>query len=239
MITLYQFPRLMGVPNMSPFCLKLETWLRMAEVKYEMREVADPRKAPKGKLPFIKDQNQIVADSGLIIRHMTKTYDIKLDATLSVADRAIALAFERLLEDHLYWVLLYNRWVDDNWSKIKQEFFGHMPPVVKTLVPTMIQKKMQGDINSQGMGRHSKEEIYEFGIADLKAAGDFLGDKPYMMGGQPCSVDASLFGFTCNILNVPLRSPLKDYMSKCKNLVAFNQRMGKRYFPDFFLEDEI
>ncbi|MCP5163053.1 MAG: glutathione S-transferase family protein [Hahellaceae bacterium] len=238
MITLYQFPRLMGIPNMSPFCLKVETWLRMAEIKYEMREVADPRKAPKGKLPFIKDQNELVADSSLIVRHLAKTYDINLDASLSQQEKAIAHAFGKMLEEHLYWVVIYNRWIDDNWSKVRQEFFGHMPPLVKTLVPNMIQKKMQSDLNSQGMGRHSKEDIYEFGLQDLKAVADFLGDKPYLMGGHPTTVDATLFALTCNILNVPLRSPLKDYLYKCKNLSAYNQRMGKQYFPDFFLDDD-
>jgi hypothetical protein len=29
-IKLFQFPRLFGIPNISPFCCKLETWLRIA-----------------------------------------------------------------------------------------------------------------------------------------------------------------------------------------------------------------
>src|SRR5262249_9590664 len=28
-IKLFQFPRMFGIPNISPFCCKLETWLRM------------------------------------------------------------------------------------------------------------------------------------------------------------------------------------------------------------------
>ncbi len=31
MIRLFQFPPAMGLPNASGFCLKLETWLRMAD----------------------------------------------------------------------------------------------------------------------------------------------------------------------------------------------------------------
>lgn len=29
-IKLFQFPRMFGIPNVSPFCCKLETWLRIA-----------------------------------------------------------------------------------------------------------------------------------------------------------------------------------------------------------------
>ena len=35
MIKLYQFKRTFGLPNMSPFCMKVETWLRMAGLEYE------------------------------------------------------------------------------------------------------------------------------------------------------------------------------------------------------------
>jgi hypothetical protein len=31
-IKLFQFPRRFGIPNVSPFCCKLETWLRIARV---------------------------------------------------------------------------------------------------------------------------------------------------------------------------------------------------------------
>jgi hypothetical protein len=51
-IKLFQFPRMLGVPNVSPFCCKLETWLRIAQLPYEVVETRDPRKGPKGKLPF-------------------------------------------------------------------------------------------------------------------------------------------------------------------------------------------
>ena len=40
MITLHQPPRAWGMPNVSPFCVKLETYLRMTGVEYQ---VAPPR----------------------------------------------------------------------------------------------------------------------------------------------------------------------------------------------------
>jgi glutathione S-transferase len=45
-----------GIPNPSPFCMKLETWLRMTRIPFEIVRVVDPRKGPKGKVPWIEDQ---------------------------------------------------------------------------------------------------------------------------------------------------------------------------------------
>jgi hypothetical protein len=43
-IKLFQFSRMLGIPNISPFCCKLETWLRIAGVSYEVVDTSDPRK---------------------------------------------------------------------------------------------------------------------------------------------------------------------------------------------------
>ncbi|WP_250656384.1 glutathione S-transferase family protein [Alkalimarinus coralli] len=223
---------------MSPFCLKLETWLRMVEIKYDIREVTDPRKGPKGKLPFIRDDEVEVADTSLIIDYLKKQNSIQIDDHLSPADRAVALAFERMMDEHLYWAILYNRWVDDNWVKTKDAFFSTLPTLVRGIVPVVAQKNIKNELDGHGMGRHSRDEIYEFANRDLKAISDFLGDKPYLMGDKPSTVDATLYAFVCNIIDVPLRSPMKDYLHKCHNLVKYNQRMGGQLFPEFFKRDE-
>jgi hypothetical protein len=35
-VYLVQFARAKCCPSVSPFCLKVETWLRMADIKYEV-----------------------------------------------------------------------------------------------------------------------------------------------------------------------------------------------------------
>jgi hypothetical protein len=59
MIKLYQFKPALDLPNASPFCMKLEIYLRMANLPYEIVLNADSRKAPKGKLPYIEDGSKL------------------------------------------------------------------------------------------------------------------------------------------------------------------------------------
>jgi glutathione S-transferase len=161
---------------------------------------------------------------------------VNLDGHLTDYQKAISHAVGIMLEDHLYWAILYSRWMDDNWPKLKQYFFASLPPLVNKIVPTMIQNRMKTALEGQGMGRHSPEEIYELALTDLRALSDILGDQPYLMGDKPSSVDATMFAFTCNIVNVPLASPMKEYVQRSPRLMAYNQRMGERLFPDFFVQ---
>ncbi|HJM48751.1 MAG TPA: glutathione S-transferase N-terminal domain-containing protein [Alphaproteobacteria bacterium] len=72
MIKLYQFPPGWGLPSYSPFCLKLETWLRLTALPYEVVDEPDPRKGPKAKLPYIDDGGTVLGDSGLIIDYISR-----------------------------------------------------------------------------------------------------------------------------------------------------------------------
>ena len=234
MITLHQYPRLMGVPNSSPFCLKLETWLKMAEIPYDVHELGDPRGTPKGKLPYITHDGVDIADSALAIQYLQKNFQVNLDAALTPKDKGIAHAVSVMLEEHLYWAVAYNRWLGDNWPKLKRHFFSALPPIVNKIVPGFIQKRVKSDLEGQGMGRHTEEDIYGLALKDLQSVVDILGDQHYLMGDQPCTADATVFAFLCNIVNVPLASPLKEFVQRSPSLMAYNQRMGERYFPEFF-----
>lgn len=233
MITLYQFSRMLNIPNAGPFCLKLETFMRMAELKYTVYELGDPRKAPNGKLPYIRDSDVEIADSRVIIDYLTTHYDIGLDHHLSHQEKAVAHSFAIMLEEHYYWAILYNRWLTDNWPKLRDHFFKTMPPLVRNFVPNLIQRQVKSDIMAHGLGRHDPNTIYELANQDMKAISDFLEDKLFLMGDRPTQADATLYGMLMNVLHVPLPSPLKEFASRRQNLVSYVERMTKAYFPDY------
>lgn len=235
MITLYQFEPALGVRNPSPFCLKLETYLRMAELPYEVGANADVRKAPKKKLPYIQDDDQdgstTIADSSFIIDYLKQTYGDPLDQHLSLPEQGISLAFRRLMEENLYWVGLYDRWAeDDNWAVIRKVFFSDLPPVLRSVVPSLVRRDILRNLYGHGMGHHSREEIYEIGQRDIKALSNFLSDKPFLMGDQPTSLDATGYGFLSNQLRAELPSVLSDYTRQFENLKDYCDRMEARFW---------
>ena len=170
MITLVQFAPAFGLPNPSPFCVKAEVLLKQSGLDYQTEIVADPRKGPKGKLPAIRDGGKVIGDSALIRKHLEQAHGIDFDKGLSDEDKAIAHAFEIMLAERTYWVTVQNRWIDDrNWPAVRATFFGKLPPVLRNLVPAMIQKKVRKPLENHGLGRHAQGEIEAFGMDDARA----------------------------------------------------------------------
>jgi glutathione S-transferase len=233
MIKLYQFAPAFSLPNASPFCLKLETYLRMAGLQFEIppAKLEHLQKAPKGKMPYVDDNGEIVADSTFIIDHLKAAYGDKLDGWLDASQRAVALAFQRLIEENLYWAVVHTRWVEpEGWALTRAAFFDGLSVPLKWIVPHLARRGLLKELHGQGMGRHSMAEIHEIGRRDITALADFLGSKPFMMGEQPSSLDACAYGFLANLVWPPVDSVLKQHARQYPQLEAYCQRMRARYY---------
>lgn len=231
MIRLFQFPPAMGLPNASGFCLKLETWLRMAGLQYENVYTMNLGRAPKGKLPFIIDDGTTLADSSFIIDHLTKRHGVTLDDHLDRGERAQSLLLQRTLEEHAYWCVLYFRWADDRfWPATREAFFAGMGAPYKWFVPKLARQGMVKQVKAAGIGRHSADEITALGMRDIDAIATVLGDKPFLFG-EPSSVDASAYGMLANVVFVDLDLPFKTLIERdYPSLVRYCERMRDVYW---------
>jgi glutathione S-transferase len=162
---------------------------------------------------------------------LRKTYGDALDGALSEGERIVAHALRRLFEESLYWVALHTRWIEESiYLETRKQFFADVPPVMRELIAARVRKQIRRDLVGQGMGRHSRDEIYLIGKADLNAVSVWLGDKQFMMGATPTSLDTIAYAFLANILVPPLESPLKDHGLSLPNLPAYCERMNTRYY---------
>ncbi|MDD5580464.1 MAG: glutathione S-transferase family protein [Methylobacter sp.] len=233
MIKLYKFGSIDDVCDASPFCVKVEAYLRLAKLPYEaLSGTHYLRKAPKGKLPYIEDNGKIIADSSFILEYLKETYGDTLDAELSDADKAIAHAFIKMIDENMYWILVHARWkLDHNSEALKKLFFGGIPFPLNKIVVFIMRKNVIKKLYAQGIGRHSDEEIVEIGNRDLKALADFLDGKPYFFGDQPTTLDAVAYGMLVQMIRMAsFTAPIFDKAKSYKNLVEFTDRFHENYF---------
>src|SRR5262249_9573260 len=149
-IKLFQFPRMFGIPNLSPFCCKLETWLGITRIPYEVVDTPDPRKGPKGKLPFIEDAGVRIAASSRIVDCLPNTRGVDPDARLDASQRAIALLVQRTLEEHYAFVAAYTHLVRDEGVQHTRARFDSVPAVVRPLVANLVRARVKTLLWQQG-----------------------------------------------------------------------------------------
>lgn len=237
MITLYTTPPLWGLPSISPSCMKLETWLRMAKLPYKTNIELNFVLAPKGKIPFIEYQGKLIGDSTLIIEMLKEKEGIDLDEGLTATERSISLAFRRMLKENTYWGAAHIRYnVEKNW-RVYREVINSMlgdsvPAYEGESIAEEIGKNFRNQLYAQGMGRHSDEEICQIITADFQALSDFLAEKPFFMGNKPTTLDATAYAYIGNFVKPPLGHPIVDYIFQLDNLCQHFERMNQQFFSD-------
>jgi glutathione S-transferase len=231
MITLYTFGPAWGLPDASPFVTKTIVLLKMSGLPFETG-TSGFRKAPRGKLPYIRDGGEVISDSTLIRLHLEQRHNIDFERGLSPEQRGVAWAAEKMCEDHLYWFMMQARWLDPgNFERGPSRFFDVLPAPLRPIVSRIVRRQIRRSLHGQGAGRYSPEEralLADRAFASLSA---ILGDKPYMMGSEPCGADATVFSFVAGAICPVFETPLRDKAKAYPNLLDYCSRLGQQYFP--------
>jgi len=221
----------------SPFVVKVDAFMKMSQLPYEVVASADNLKiAPKGKLPFIVDSTvdndvKTIADSEDIIEYLNKKYQVSLDEHLSPEQKAQAYLFTKSLDENLYWCLVYSRWMlEDTWQLVNKTFFGALPFPLRLFVPSLIRKSVKKNLHGQGTGRHSKEEILSISDKSFAALSTLLAEKPYFFGDKPSSFDATVYSILCQFISVNCDNEFNEKARSYPNLVQFCQRIKQTYY---------
>lgn len=233
MIILHTFGANFGLPDPSPFVTKAEVLLKMSGLDYTTTTKGFT-KAPKGKLPYIEDDGEIIADSMHIRWHLERKHGIDFSPGLTEQQKAMSWAVERMCEEHLYWAVVYERWCDDaNFDKGPRKFFDVVPAVLRPLVVAKVRRDVKRSLWGHGLGRHTAQEITAHAAADLKAISDVLGENPWLMGANPTAGDATTFAFVASAMAEHFQGPVGDAARAHANLIAYRDRGMNLWFPEF------
>ena len=65
---------------------------------------------------------------------------------------------------------------------------------------------------------------------------DFLGDKPFLMGAEPCGADATVFAWVTSALWETTKGEVSDVIAGFANLRAYRDRGMQKWFPELVPE---
>ena len=225
-IELYTLGGAFGMRSVSPFCLKLEMLLAHLELDYSLVIEPDPRKAPKGKMPWAKIDGEVFADSEIIIEVIDRRTDGLVYADLTPQERAYGLGLVRLAEEHLYWLMAAARWLDDDWwPNVKRDFMKIIPAFIRTPVSSLIRRRMKQTVMLQGLGAHTLEEQLGFARRDLAALQDAVSESQFLFGDKVSVFDMGIAAIMAGIYDNQPATRLTYIANEFSVLKAYTERV--------------
>lgn len=245
--------------SLSPFCLKLEAFLKFANIPYETVNHMGNQGSPTGKIPFIEHDGRLLADSTDIIQYLESCLDdstselhaaasdttapVKFMSTRELTREQVARGhlIQSTLENHFYFFVLYQRYIcsDDNYAYYVNLLFGSQNALVRWLIrhpfKNLLRNYLWNQVYAQGVARHSPERIVELARADLDAVGALLPPSGYLFSEDRLTVyDACVYGFLCNAIYGPdLKEDLgvKQYIhDEHPHMIDYVNRIRDEFF---------
>jgi glutathione S-transferase len=233
MIKLIQFPNKPDRASYSPFCLKLETFFKVAKIPFENQFSSSP-KGKKKKMPMIDDQGELIEDSSLVIEYMKTKHSVDLDAHLSAEQKAVGRAFQWLCEKSQIDIVMSFRWNNpENWVKFRDVIFDGAPWLIKVTIANMMAGNVKKTLYNHGIGRFNDDERLKMFEDNLRAISDYLGTKKYFFGDKICSYDVTLFSCLVQCRSRGVVPQLEGRIEKFPNLVKFVAEIQKSYWPEW------
>lgn len=232
MIELYKFGPAFGLRETGPFALKTMTYMRLAGIPFTEHVQTDPRKAPKGKIPYIMDEGTAIGDSAHIVKYLKSKFGDPLAEGLSEEKLAAGHALKVMLEERTYWAgMIYPRWVKtDHHKRLADTFFSEIPGFLRMTIFRAVAKGVKKAAMAHGIGRHTDAEIFELGLEDIKTVETLLGKKKFMLGAKPAEVDATVYAFLAGMHADVFPTPIQSYIAGSQTLTAYLARMDAAAF---------
>jgi len=237
MVYLCQFPCSPKMRSISPFALKLETWLRLTGIKYTNVYTTTFSKSTR-MIPFIELNGQEFTDTSVIINKFKEMFRVNPDEMLTPEQRALGHTIKRMAECHTIKYAFYWRY-----GKMMPIFFERAISQWEQTRTVTFFKKLQPTISRvrayfNGISRLSSAEQLEQCRQDFEVLSLFLGEKEYFLGTeQPTTIDCVVFGILVQFLWMPdvnMSPELETTVNNSfKNLLHFMQRMKEKLWSDW------
>lgn len=220
----------------SPYIYKLETWLRLAGIPYVPR-IMSPTKlmetAPRGLVPYIDLDGEIISDSSIIIERLEVLHNDPLnDNRLTREQHAQGGMIKSLCEHELFYILAYGRFIDGDYRAWCEHFFSgdNLPEDQLDATYENFRAFVKERLDVWRLGRYDADFVRQELRKCLEILSCMLGEGPWLFGKAPSSYDAALYGMLASIIHFPIPNPHVQISHEYIKLVDYCDRVRKQVY---------
>ncbi|BFZ01007.1 hypothetical protein BsWGS_04046 [Bradybaena similaris] len=227
-----------GLPSVDPHCLAVLAYCKFSGVPVDIIKTGNPWYSPSGNFPVLRCKGVAYTKMSDIFSYLRKE-SWGCDHELSCKQSADVLAFSAMLEERLLPALLHLWWMDDKtFIDVTRPWYASAIPFPFSLFhPRRKQKKAELRVLLTKGGDYitdaeTEAKVYKEAKECLNLLSYKLGDKPFMFGRVPSSLDALIFGYLAPLLKAPLPSnQLQTHLLQCDNLCRLCNDILTVFFP--------
>ena len=230
-----------GLKQLSPFVVKVEMALLYLGLEYEVEHLG-PLKirsmSPTGKVPWIRMGKSTLSESDSIIAFLNSKQDADLFDHVTNDKRMLGLALKRLTEDHLYWLMVWARWISDNSRQaLAESFLDQYPKPIIKLVSPFFKRHVSTLCRTQGIGLMSDDEREREAMSDFNALSAQLKKMPFLLGPNMTVYDFSVAAVLSSILFFRPNNWLTDMANDFEIFPEYLGRVSERLGGYEFVKD--
>jgi len=213
------------LPEASPFVFKLVSYLRLHKIDHSLNGT---RFGPVPRWPWVVVNGEVLWDTTDIIEYLEGKFGIEEE--YSEGEMAVAYAVRRVVEESLFLVILYERFIV-KWDWWRPVFLSELNYFLQIIIGAQFRKIQQERLRLQGM--YNEDVIYKKSFADIDAISEILADKNYLIGDTITQADLSLHAMCLELVEPSARYKLGEYIMTKPNLVEFMKRVQEEIWPDY------
>ena len=201
------------------------------------------------KSPWITYKQQHITDSNVIIEwisNQSKFNKTNIDSHLNKQQLAILIAFKSMIENDLYFIIIWRRFcLDNNIIKyLKLMTNDKIPSFILYLMATFFKKKQLEKTWAHGIGRFKPQQIYDKHNEIMQSLFDFMGtENKFMFGDKLTTLDLTIYGhiggmyqlctvMTWNGSNIPSKMPFISQVNQYMKRIEIECFGKVKYWKD-------
>ena len=245
-LILHRWPGRWNLPSLSPECIAVETYLRLAGLRFAAEDCRTHYASPSGALPALDQNLDVVGGAvpgdanrdptGALARHRIvehlrrKVCDV--DAHLGPDDRAQLAAYVALVEHKLATATAWYQWIDkDRFAKHTRPAYGAaFPAPLSHVLPWMWRRTQLAGAAAHALDDDRVRDGLKVAYASLASKLASTGG-PYLLGAKPTSVDALLFAHLAYHARAPCMDAARGIMRAFPALIEYVEDLERSIFP--------